>query len=145
MLAIASRVLLGAAPSGGVAALRKRARQPSSATVEKALRSDPSVFRFASAVVWVLLSGSRSTLPHPPVVGSTRLGAFPAAIRSPSGFPEMASPLRNRATVNDEATVVSSLTVAVFGNFVPRTDRSTMASLEPLVSSAFAAPPRATR
>ena len=68
MPAIASRVFLGVAPPGGVAALRKRARQSSSATVAKAEMSEPSVFKFASVVVWVLLSGSRSTLPHPPVV-----------------------------------------------------------------------------
>ena len=78
--------------------------------------SEASVFRFASVVFWVMLSGSRSTLPHLPVAGSTRFGTFPAAIRSPSGFPEIDSPLMNRAAVNAEATVVSSLTVTVFGN-----------------------------
>ena len=65
--AIASSVVFGAAPSDGVAALRKRARQSSFATVANAVMSEPSVSRFASVVVCVLLSGSRSTLPHPPV------------------------------------------------------------------------------
>src|SRR5262245_66389479 len=99
MLAIASKVFLGAAPPGGVAALRNRVRQSSSATVQKALRSEPRVFRFASVVVWVLLSGSRSTLPQPPVVGSTRFGALPAAIRRPRGCPEIASARWKRAAV----------------------------------------------
>ena len=89
MPAIASRVFFGVAPPGGVAALRKRARQSSSATVEKAVMSEPSVSKLASVVVIELLSGSRSTLPHPPVTGSTRFGTFPAAIRSPSGLPEI--------------------------------------------------------
>ena len=57
MLAIASVLVLGAAPPGGVVALRKRPRQSSSATVKKALSSEPSVLRFASVVVWVLLAG----------------------------------------------------------------------------------------
>ena len=43
--------------------------------------------QFASVVVWVLLIGTRITLPHLPVVGSTRFG--PAAIRSPRGFPSI--------------------------------------------------------
>ena len=145
MPAIASSVFLGVAPPGGVAALRKRARQSSLATVAKAVMSEPSVFRFASVVVWVLLSGSRSTLPHLPVAGSTRFGAFPAAIRSPSGFPEIDSPLMNRAAVNAEATVVSSLTVTFFGNVVPSSVISAMASLGPLSAAAFGVPPLATR
>src|SRR5262245_29672311 len=114
MPAIASRVFRGVGPPGDVAALRKRVRQSPSATVKKALRSDPRVFKLARVVVWVLLYGSTSTLPQPPVTGSTRLGTFPAAIRRPSGFPEIDPPLMNRAAVNVEATVVSSLTVTVF-------------------------------
>jgi hypothetical protein len=77
--------------------------------------SEPSVFKMASVVVWVLLSGSRSTFPHPPVAVSTRLGTFPAAIRSPSGLPEIASALMNRAAVNADATVVSSLMTTFAG------------------------------
>jgi len=42
--------------------------------------SEPSVSNFANVVVIELLSGSRSTLPHSPVAGSTKFGAFPAAI-----------------------------------------------------------------
>ena len=84
--------------------------------------------KVAIVVVIELLSGSRSTLPHPPVTGSTRFGTFPAAIRSPSGLPEIASPLMNRAAVNAEATVVSSLTVTVVGDEVPSSAISTMAS-----------------
>ena len=80
MPAIASRVFFGVTPPGGVAALKKRARQSSLATVKQAEMSEPSVSRFASVVVLELLSGSSSTLPHPPVTGSTRFGAFPAAI-----------------------------------------------------------------
>src|SRR5262249_10450315 len=136
MPAIASRVFRGVGRPGVVAALRKRLRQASSPTVQKALRSEPSVFRFASVVVWVLLSGSRSTLPGPPVTGPTRLGVFPAAIRRPSGFPEIDPPLMNCATVNADATVVSSLTVADFGNFVPRPASSARASLGPLAPAA---------
>lgn len=94
--------------------------------------SDPRVFRFASVVVWVLLSGSRSTLPHPSVAGSTRFGTFPAAIRSPSAFPEIDSPLMNRAAVKAEAAVVSSLTVTVFGTEVPSNVISAMPGLSPL-------------
>src|SRR5277367_6178901 len=104
MPAIASRLFFGVVPPVWVAALRKRVRQSSFATVAKAEMSEPSVFKFASVVVWVLFSGSKSTLPQPPVAGSTRLGAFPAAIRSPSGFPEFESPLMNCAPVNAEAT-----------------------------------------
>ena len=77
--------------------------------------SEPSVSKFAIVVVMELLSGSSSTLPHLPVTGSTRFGAFPAAIRSPSGLPEIASPLMNRAAVNAEATVVSSLMTTFSG------------------------------
>ena len=51
----------------------------------------------------------------------------------------------NRAAVNAEATVVSSLTVTVFGNDVPRTAISAMASLGPLSAAAFGVPPLATR
>ena len=40
----------------------------------------------------------------------------------------MASPLMNRAAVNVEATVVSSLIVTFFGNEVPNTDISATAS-----------------
>src|SRR6266436_4551386 len=107
--------------------------------------SEPSVFRFAIVVVWVRLIGSRITLPHLPVVGSTRFGTFPAAIRSPSGFPEIASPLMNRAAVNVEATVVSSLTVTVFGNEVPSNAINAIAGLSPLVLAAAGWPPLATR
>ena len=107
--------------------------------------SEPSVFKFASVVVWVLLSGSRSTLPHPPVTGSTRFGTFPAAIRSPSGLPEIASPLMKRAAVNAEATVVSSLTVTVFGSVVPSTVISAIAGLLPPALLADGMPPLATR
>src|SRR5215472_8254482 len=92
MPAIASRVFLGVAPAVEVAAWRKRERQSSSATVANALMREPSVFRFASVVVQVLLPGSKITLPQPPVSRSTRLGVFPAAIRSPSRFPQMMSP-----------------------------------------------------
>jgi hypothetical protein len=145
MPTIASRVFVGVAPPIGVAALRKRARQSSSATVKKAEMSEPSVFKFASVVVWVLLSGSRITLPQAPVPGSTRFGTFPAAIRSPSGFPEIASPLMNRAAVNVEATLVSSLTVTVFGNSVPNTAIRAMVSLGLLSTAAFAVPPLATK
>ena len=132
---------MGVAPPVGVAALKKRARQSSFATVAKAVMSEPSVFRFASVVVWVLLSGSRSTLPHPPVAGSTRFGTFPAAIRSPSGLPEIDSPLMNRAAVNAEATVVSSFMTTLAGNLPPSTVNSTMAGLSPpaLVDRGFAA------
>ena len=53
----------------------------------------------------------------------------------PSGFPEIDSPLINRAEVNAEATVVISLTTTFPGGLVPRTD--SMAS--------FFASSRATR
>src|SRR6266536_3562506 len=72
-------------------------------------------------VVWVRLIGSRITFPHLPVAGSTRFGTFPAAIRSPRGFPEIDSPLMNRAAANVEATVVNSLTVTAFGKRFPTT------------------------
>ena len=80
---------------------------------------EPSVFKFASVVVWVLLIGSRITLPHPPVSRSTKFGTFPAAIRSPRGFPEIDSPSMNRAAVKAEATVVSSLTMTLLGYSPP--------------------------
>src|SRR5277367_4058215 len=105
MPAIASRVFVGVGPAAGVAALKKRARQSSLATVTDAVISEPSVSRFAIVVVIELLSGSSSTLPHPPVAGSTRLRTFPAAILRPSGFPEIDSPLMNRALVKADATV----------------------------------------
>ena len=143
--AIASSVFFGVAPPIGVAALKRRARQSSSATVREAVMSEPSVFKFARAVVCVLLSGSSNTLPQPPVAGSTRFGVFPAAIFSPSGLPEMASPLMKRAAVNAEATVVSSFTVTVFGNEVPSSDISTRASLAAFAPPAVGVPPLATR
>ena len=117
--------------------MRKRLRQSLSPTAAKALTSEPSVSRFASVVVWVLLIGSNKTLPHPPVAGSTRFGTFPAAIRSPRGLPEMDSPSMNRAAVNADATVVSSLIVAVFGNSTPKTVNSTRELFAPLPSAAF--------
>src|SRR6516165_3522552 len=143
MPAIASRVLFGVCPPVGVAALRNRSRQASSATVAKAAMSEPSVFRFASVAVWVLLIGSISTLPHPPVQGSTKLGTFPAAIRSPRGFPEIDSPLMNRAAVNADATVVSSFTVTVLGGLELSTANSAIASLAPLLAAALGVPPLA--
>jgi hypothetical protein len=91
--------------------------------------SEPSVSNFANVVVIELLSGSRSTLPHPPVAGSTKFGAFPAAIRNPSGLPDSASPLRKRALVNAEATVVSSLMTTLLGGLLPRTVNNAMAGL----------------
>ena len=128
-------------PPVGVEALKKRVRQLSLATVAKAAMSEPRVSRFASAVVWVLLSGSNSTLPHPPVDRSTKFGTFPAAIRSPSGFPEMDCPLMNLAAVKAEATVVSSLTTTFSGGFSPSTVNRTIAGLSPrpLLTVAFAA------
>ena len=143
MPAIASSVVVGAVPPDGVAALKNRLRHASSATVAQAAMSEPSVSSVASVAVWVLLSGSRSTLPHLPVTGSTKLGTFPAAIRSPSGFPEIASPLMNRAAVKAEATVVSSLTVTFAGDEVPSSAISAMASL--LFAAVFSVPPLATR
>ena len=97
MPAIASSVSFGVTPLGGVAALRKRSRQSSLATVANAEMSDPSVFKLASVVFWLLLSESKSTLPQVPVSGFTKFGAFPAAIRNPSACPEIASPLMNLA------------------------------------------------
>jgi hypothetical protein len=99
MLAIASTAFVGALPPAGVAAAKNRLRQLASPTVNEAVMSDPRVFSVASVAVCVLLSGSSSTLPQPPVAGSTRFGTFPAAIRSPSGLPEMAPPWRNCAQV----------------------------------------------
>ena len=107
--------------------------------------SEPSVSKFAIVVVIELLIGSSSTLPHPPVTGSTRFGTFPAAIRSPSGLPEIDSPLMNRAAVNAEATVVSSLTVTVLGSVVPSSAIRATASLGPLSAAAFRVPPLAIR
>ena len=94
--------------------------------------SAPSVSNFANVVVIELLSGSRSTLPHSPVAGSTKFGAFPAAIRSPSGFPEIPSPLMKRAEVNADATVVSSLITIFAGGVLPNTVSNAMAGLSPL-------------
>jgi hypothetical protein len=95
-------------------------------------------------VVIELLSGSSSTLPHLPVVGSTRFGALPAAMRSPSGFPEIASPLMNCAAVNTDATVVSSFTVMRCGGVDPSTDISAIALSEPRFFLAKGLPPLAT-
>src|SRR5271154_1058192 len=145
MSAIASSVFAGVAPPIGVAALRKRARQSSLATVKKAVMSEPRVFKFARVVVWVLLIGSRTTLPQVPVAGSTRFGTLPAAIRSPSGFPEIDPPLMNWAAVNAEATVVSSLTVTILGSEVPSSAISATASLALLFAAAFGVPPLAIR
>src|SRR5262245_32722751 len=100
MPAMASSVFFGAAPPGGVAALRKRLRQSSLDVALKAAISDARVFSLAKVVFWVMLMGSRITLPQPPVAGSTRLGALPAAIRKPSGLPEIDSPLMKRAATN---------------------------------------------
>jgi hypothetical protein len=94
--------------------------------------SEPSVSSVANVVVVELLSGSRSTLPHPPVAGSTKFGAFPAAIRSPSGFPKIASPLMKRAEVNVDATVVSSLITILAGGWLPKTVSNAMAVLSAL-------------
>src|SRR5271165_3283219 len=145
MPAMASNVFLGVAPPVGVAALKKRARQSSLATVNDAVISEPSVSRVAIVVVMELLSGSISTLPHPPVVRSTRLGTFPAAILRPRGFPEISVPLMNRAFVNADATVVSSLIVTLAGGLLPTTDKSAMAGLSPPDLLALATPPVATK
>jgi hypothetical protein len=115
------------------------------ATVAKALISEPSVSKVASVVVWKLLSGSTITLPHPPVAGSTRFGTFPAAIRSPSAFPEIESPLMNCAAVNAEATVVSSLITTLAGGVPPSTARRAIAGLFPPALFAAGTPPAATR
>src|SRR5271165_4759933 len=145
MPAMASNVFLGVAPPVGVAALKKRARQSSLATVNDAVISEPSVSRLAIVMVIELLSGSISTLPHLPVAGSTRLGTFPAAILRPSGFPEIAVPLMNCALVNADATVVSSLIVTLAGGLLPSTSNSAIDELSPLALLAFATPPVATR
>jgi len=138
-------MVFGAAPSDGVAALRKRARQSSLLPAANAVISEPSVSRLASVVVCVLLSGSRSTLPHPPVTGSTRFGTLPAAIFNPSGLPEIASPLMNLALVNADATVVSSLTVTRAGGSPPSTARNASAGLSPAPLLTEGTPPLAIR
>src|SRR5271165_4548872 len=107
--------------------------------------SEPIVSKLAIVVVMELLIGSISTLPHVPVTGSTRLGTFPAAIFNPSGLPEMPSPLMNRALVNADATVVSSLIVTLAGGLLPRTDNSAMAGLSPVALLALGTPPFATK
>src|ERR1700756_2162849 len=145
MPAVASRVFFGVVPPVAVAALKKRSRQASSAVVAQAATSEPRVFRVASVAVWVLLIGSNSTLPHSPVAGSTRLGTFPAAIRNPSGCPEMDSPLMNRAAVNADATVVSSFTVTYLGGVEPSSASSAIASLVLLLAPALGVPPLATK
>src|SRR5271157_2084840 len=145
MPAMASRVFLGVAPPVGVAALKKRARQSSLATVNDAVMSEPSVSKLAIVVVIELLRGSSSTLPHLPVAGSTRLGTFPAAILRPSGFPEIAVPLMNRALVNADATVVSSLMVTLAGGLLPTTANSAMTGLSLPALLALGTPPFATR
>jgi hypothetical protein len=78
----------------------------------------------ASVVVCELFKGSSSTLPHVPVAGSTRFGTLPAAIRSPTSLPLIAVPLRKRAFVKADTTVVSSLTTTVPESFSPSTERS---------------------
>ena len=138
-------MLLGVAPPVGVAALRKRPRQSSLATVANALMSEASVSKFASVVVQVLLPASTITFPHPPVSKFTRFGTFPAAMRSPSGLPEMASPLTNRAPVNAEATVVISLMTTLGGGVLPRTDNRAIAEFSPLLLLIVATPPLATK
>src|SRR5208337_3517178 len=143
--AIASSVFLGVVPPVGVAALKKRARQSSLATVKDAVISEPRVSKLAIVVVMELLSGSSSTLPHPPVERSTRSGTFPAAIFSPSGFPEIPVLLMKRAFVNTDATVVSSLIVTLAGGLLPTTAKSAMAGLSPPALLALATPPVATR
>ena len=145
MPAIASRVFFGVGAPVGVEALRKRARQSSLPPVANAVMSEPSVSRVARVVVWVLLMGSNSTLPHLPVAGSTRFGALPAAIFSPSGLPEIASPLMKRAEVKAEATVVSSLTTTLAGGLFPNTVSSASAGLSPPALSLVEWPPLATR
>ena len=50
-------------------------------------------------------------------------------MRNPSGLPEIASPLMNRALVNADATVVSSLIVTLAGGLLPTTNSSAMAGL----------------
>ena len=52
--------------------MKKRAHQSSFATVKEAAMSEPSVFRVASEVVWVMLIGSRIALPHLPVANKIR-------------------------------------------------------------------------
>ena len=101
--------------------------------------------KFASVVVQVLLPGSTITLPQPPVAKSTRFGTFPAAIFRPSGFPEIDPPLMNRAAVNADATVVSSLMVTLAGGLLSNTASKTRAGLSPPVLLALGAPPLATR
>jgi hypothetical protein len=69
---------------------------------------------------------------------------FPAAIRSPSGFPEIASFSMKRAEVNVDATVVSSLITILAGGLLPKTVSNAMAGLSPLPLLTVAMPPLAT-
>jgi hypothetical protein len=112
MPAIAESVFDGVSPPVGVAAWKNRERQ-SSLAVAAAVMSDARVLKVASVVLRLLLSGSMITLPQPPVCRFTKFGTFIAAIRRPSGFPEMAPSFINCAAVNAEATVVNSSTVTV--------------------------------
>jgi len=75
--------------------------------------------------------GSWITEPKPPVSRSTRLGMFPAAMRSPSASLLSASPCRSCAAVNAEATVVSSLIVTRRGGSVPSVAINVIAGFDP--------------
>jgi hypothetical protein len=121
-------VLFGVGPPIA-AAIRKRLRQSSLRSVMKADSSEPSVLRFAIVVLCVMLIGSKQYFAPCPGRGSTRLGTLPAAIFNPPGLPEIDSPLMNRAPVNAEATVVSSLITTFAGGVWPGTDSRSPAEL----------------
>ena len=77
------------------------------------------------------------------VAESTRLGTFLAAIRNPSGLPEIDSPLMmKRAAVNAEATVVGSLMTTFGGGALFSTSNIAVAAFS---LSHAAAPPLETR
>lgn len=136
---------VGADFPGGVEAANSLSQASACTRVMQPASKTPNVFNTAREVVCVLFSGSWITVPHPPVVRSTRLGTLPAAIFRPSACPLSVSPLRNCAPVHTDATVVSSLMVTSFGAEAPNVAISAIAGFAPWEPPIVGCPPLAVR
>ena len=84
MASAAVNVSVGALPVAGAAAVKSLPHTSAETRVAQPASTLANVAKLAIVGVWLLLSGSCITSPHPPVARSTKFGTFPAAIRSPS-------------------------------------------------------------
>src|SRR5215472_3164719 len=138
------RVSVVALPSGNAAAANRLLHAFGVTRVTQAESRSASVAKFAMVGVWLLLSGSWITSPHPPLERSTKLGILPAAMRRPSAGPLSVAPTRNCAFVQTDATVVISLITTWAGGLLPKTASRAIAGLSPPPRT-LGSPPKARR